>query len=476
MPTRSVVQEFPDDVDWVNVSERPSLASLRGRVVLLVFFGYDSIHSINLIPALRQLQTKYHDGVAVLGIHVPKYAAQRDKAVVLKAANRLHLRFPVANDADWVLWRQLEIEAWPSVLVLDCEGQQAARVQGDDCVRQLDELVAALLDEAAARDLRRFDPAPTSSRPEPRLTLRFPGALALAGERLYVSDSAHNRVLECNREGRVLRQFGSGNPGYWDGHSTDAGFCDPQGLVLLGDALFVADTGNHAVRRIRLLTSDVTTVLGRGELGYDAPRGGVAGTDLAISAPVGVAASADRLYVSLAGQHQIWQLHLGDGRVDVLAGSGLADVVDGDARSAAFAQPAALALLTGQLLVADAGGNALRAVRLADGMVSTLAGAGRWHPGKGESGACLAHPLAVGVDGAGHVFIADTLNDRVVVYAGTGTGAGAGVRVLKLGERLHEPAGLCVDGRTLWLADRNAHAILRVSLENGEIRRVPIGE
>ena len=476
MPTRSVVQEFPDDVDWVNVSERPSLASLRGRVVLLVFFGYDSIHSINLIPALRQLQTKYHDGVAVLGIHVPKYAAQRDKAVVLKAANRLHLRFPVANDADWVLWRQLEIEAWPSVLVLDCEGQQAARVQGDDCVRQLDELVAALLDEAAARDLRRFDPAPTSSRPEPRLTLRFPGALALAGERLYVSDSAHNRVLECNREGRVLRQFGSGNPGYWDGHSTDAGFCDPQGLVLLGDALFVADTGNHAVRRIRLLTSDVTTVLGRGELGYDAPRGGVAGTDLAISAPVGVAASADRLYVSLAGQHQIWQLHLGDGRVDVLAGSGLADVVDGDARSAAFAQPAALALLTGQLLVADAGGNALRAMRLADGMVSTLAGAGRWHPGKGESGACLAHPLAVGVDGAGHVFIADTLNDRVVVYAGTGTGAGAGVRVLKLGERLHEPAGLCVDGRTLWLADRNAHAILRVSLENGEIRRVPIGE
>ncbi len=476
MPTRSVVQEFPDDVDWVNVSERPSLASLRGRVVLLVFFGYDSIHSINLIPALRQLQTKYHDGVAVLGIHVPKYAAQRDKAVVLKAANRLHLRFPVANDADWVLWRQLEIEAWPSVLVLDCEGQQAARVQGDDCVRQLDELVAALLDEAAARDLRRFDPAPTSSRPEPRLTLRFPGALALAGERLYVSDSAHNRVLECNREGRVLRQFGSGNPGYWDGHSTDAGFCDPQGLVLLGDALFVADTGNHAVRRIRLLTSDVTTVLGRGELGYDAPRGGVAGTDLAISAPVGVAASADRLYVSLAGQHQIWQLHLGDGRVDVLAGSGLADVVDGEARSAAFAQPAALALLTGQLLVADAGGNALRAVRLADGMVSTLAGAGRWHPGKGESGACLAHPLAVGVDGAGHVFIADTLNDRVVVYAGTGTGAGAGVRVLKLGERLHEPAGLCVDGRTLWLADRNAHAILRVSLENGEIRRVPIGE
>ena len=476
MPTRSVVQEFPDDVDWVNVSERPSLASLRGRVVLLVFFGYDSIHSINLIPALRQLQTKYHDGVAVLGIHVPKYAAQRDKAVVLKAANRLHLRFPVANDADWVLWRQLEIEAWPSVLVLDCEGQQAARVQGDDCVRQLDELVAALLDEAAARDLRRFDPAPTSSRPEPRLTLRFPGALALAGERLYVSDSAHNRVLECNREGRVLRQFGSGNPGYWDGHSTDAGFCDPQGLVLLGDALFVADTGNHAVRRIRLLTSDVTTVLGRGELGYDAPRGGVAGTDLAISAPVGVAASADRLYVSLAGQHQIWQLHLGDGRVDVLAGSGLADVVDGAARSAAFAQPAALALLTGQLLVADAGGNALRAMRLADGMVSTLAGAGRWHPGKGESGACLAHPLAVGVDGAGHVFIADTLNDRVVVYAGTGTGAGAGVRVLKLGERLHEPAGLCVDGRTLWLADRNAHAILRVSLENGEIRRVPIGE
>ena len=472
MPTRSAVQEFADDLDWVNVRERPLLAALRGRVVLLVFFGYDSIHSINLMPALRQLQTKYHDGVAMLGIHVPKYAAQRDTAAVLKAANRLHLRFPVANDADWQLWRRLGVEAWPSVLVLDCEGQQAARVQGDDCLRELDGLTAALLDEAAARDLRRFDPAPTSARPEPRVALRFPGALAIAGERLYVSDSAHNRVLECNLEGRVLRQFGSGNPGYWDGHSNDAGFSDPQGLALLGDALFVADTGNHAVRRIRLLTGDVATVLGRGELGHDVPRGGVAGTELSVSAPVGLAAGGDRLYVALAGQHQIWQLHLGDDRIDVLAGSGLADVADGDAMAAAFAQPAGLALLAGQLLVADAGGNALRAMRLSDGMVSTLAGAGRWQPGKGESGACLAHPLGIGVDGAGHVFIADTLNDRVVVYAGTG----AGVRALKLDERLHEPAGLCVDGRTLWLTDRNAHSVLRVNLDGGEILRLPIGE
>ncbi len=472
MPTRNTVQEFADDLDWVNVRERPLLAALRGRVVLLVFFSYDSIHSINLIPELRQLQTKYHDGVAVLGIHVPKYAAQRDTAVVLKAANRLHLRFPVANDAEWLLWRQFEIEAWPSVLVLDCEGQQAARVRGDDCLRELDELIATLLDEAAARDLRRFDPAPTSARPEPRVALRFPGALAVAGERLYVSDSAHNRVLECNLEGRVLRQFGSGKPGYWDGHSNDAGFSDPQGLALLGDALFVADTGNHAVRRIRLLTGDVATMLGRGELGYDVPHSGVAGTELAVSAPVGLAAGADRLYVALAGQHQIWQLHLGDHRVDVLAGSGLADVADGEALSAAFAQPAGLALLAGQLLVADAGGNALRAVRLADGMVSTLAGAGRWQPGKGETGACLAHPLGIGVDSTGHAFVADTLNDRVVVYAGTGTG----VRALKLGERLHEPAGLCVDGRTLWLADRNAHAVLRVDLDGGAVRRLPIGE
>ena len=138
-------------------------------------------------------------------------------------------------------------------------------------------------------------------------------------------------MLECNLEGRVLRQFGSGNTGYWDGHSNDAGFSDPQGLVLLGDALFVADTGNHAVRRIRLLTGDVATVLGRGELGYDVPRSGVAGTELAVNAPVGLAAGADRLYVAMAGQHQIWQIHLGEHRVDVLAGSGLADVVDGEA-------------------------------------------------------------------------------------------------------------------------------------------------
>jgi sugar lactone lactonase YvrE len=471
---RRLSPELPDSLEWVNTREPPRLAALRRRVVLLYFWSYDNIHCINLLAGLHQLENKYHDGLTLLGVHTPKYPAQQSGDAVLKAVNRNQVKHPVANDAHWRAWQQYGIGAWPSALLIDCEGRVAGQFAGEGSLRRIDDAVAELLEDAATRDLRDYTPSRGAFRTEPRMVLRFPAHALATDERLYVSDTGHNRILECTHQGRVLRQFGSGNAGYWDGRLADAGFSAPQGLAISNDALYVADTGNHCVRRIRLLRGEVETLLGSGVLGHHTPTDYPPGQRISISAPSGVVLSGDRVYVSVTGQHQIWRIDLRTLGIDVLAGSGRCGVLDGNGAECRLAQPGALAMLPGMLVIADAAGNAIRQLRLSDFVLGTLAGGGPFDSGK-EDGigtqARFAHPMGLAVDGA-RIYVADTLNNRLRTIQVRGGAVGT----LPVDWRFHEPQGLSFAAGALWVADRNAHEILRVDVDAGICARIPVGE
>jgi thiol-disulfide isomerase/thioredoxin len=475
MNARVQAPELPPALEWVNTDQPPTLAALRGRVTLLHFWTFDCVNCLNLLPDLRYVENKYHDGLSVIGIHTPKYAYQREATPVLKAVNRHHIRHAVANDPNYLAWQAYGVSAWPTVAVVDAQGQLAALLPGEGRRQEIDTLVAHLLDEAAARDMRVYESSVPVQRPEPRLPLRFPRRLLVTDSVLWIADSGHNRILECTHEGRIQRQFGSGNPGFWDGRNQDAGFTEPQGMTLLKDALYVADTGNHALRRIRLLTGEVETVAGTGACGYDVPNDALEPTKLAMSAPTAVVGMGERLYFTLAGQHQIWQLDLIKNRLAVFAGNGQLDLIDGDGPAASFAQPSGLALLGQQLVVADAAASAIRLVRLLDNRVSTLVGMGLYEfgdaPGRRDT-ARLQHPLDVCVDPRGLVFIADSYNGKIkALNLRSGE-----VRALNLPYRLNEPAGVAVAAGALWIANTNAHEIVRVDLSSGQIRRLNFSE
>lgn len=467
---RSPAPEFPSPTDWVNTREPLHLAGLRRRVVLLHFWSYDNVHCINLLAGLRQLEHKYHEGLSVLGVHTPKYPGQQSDDAVLKAINRNYVRHPVANDAHWRMWQQYGIESWPTMLLVDCEGNVAGRFVGEASLRRVDDAIAALLEDAAARDLRDYSPAETTFRTEPRMALRFPAHALAAGDRLYVADTGHNRILECTQQGKVVRQFGSGNAGYWDGRLTDAGFNAPQGLAISKDALYVADTGNHCVRRIQLLRGEVETLLGTGLPGHQLPEDSPPGQRIAISAPVAIAVADDSVYMALSGQHQVWRIDLRNGAIDVPVGAGRESAMS----NARLAQPAALASLPHALLVADAAGNAILQLRLSDLTLISLAGGGSYELGHndGPGGqARFAHPCGVAADGD-NAYVADTFNSRLrIVNLQTGE-----TSTLRLEWRLHEPQGLSFAEGSLWVADRNAHEILRVDLDHRRVERIPVAE
>ena len=68
MNARVVAPDLPDSLQWINAAEAPSLAALRGRVVLLHFWTFDSVNCANALADLRYLESKFHDGLSVIGV------------------------------------------------------------------------------------------------------------------------------------------------------------------------------------------------------------------------------------------------------------------------------------------------------------------------------------------------------------------------------------------------------------------------
>ncbi|MBK9496206.1 MAG: redoxin family protein [Xanthomonadales bacterium] len=471
----AIAPDFHSSLEWLN-SAPQSLREHRGRAVAIVFFSVGSAYCQNVLAELRQLQQKYADGLSVLGVHTPKFDAERDPKLVLKAINRLTVRFPVVQDANFVTWQHYGLSVWPTVILLDAEGKVVEAIVGDSPRERLDPLIEQVLERAGEADLRVYDAVAYASKQESGMPLAFPSGLAANDRHLYVSDTGHNRILECTHDGRILRQFGAGSAGFIDGGLADACFNLPRGLALWKDALYVADTGNHALRKISLMDGDVETLAGNGKAGLRPEDVVVDPRHTALNAPWSVASAFDKLYVAMAGWHQVWEYDLGRGSFRPLVGNGEMGMNDGDAMASVFAQPAGMALAQQTLFIADAASSSIRGVQLASGKVQTLVGVGLYEFGNLNGAlrvARLQYPMAIALDPrTPQLWIADTYNSALKLL----NPVTREVKSYDFNYRLHQPAALTVNRSSLWLANTDAHEVLRMDFDGGTPRRLSIGE
>ena len=265
-------------------------------------------------------------------------------------------------------------------------------------------------------------------------------------------------------------------PGFIDGPAELAAFSRPHGLCLQRDLLYVADSGNHAVRRIHLRTGDVETLLGTGRPGTPV-EGPVPGPRaVALDQPRAVAVSGDVLLVACCGDNRIWHFDLGKDRLSLAAGSGALGIHDGTGAEAAFAEPVALAAVQQRAYICDGAGSAIRTLDLRKRQVSTLVGQDPWNYGRTDgvrSAARLQDPQAIALDpGAPVLWIADAGNDLLRTLR---LGGGE-LATYALPQRLHGPGGLAVTEGVVWIADTDAHAVLRLDVHTGALQHVPVGE
>ena len=467
--------ELPASIEWINCAPA-SLQSLRGTVTLVAFWSAGSAYCHNLLEDLRQLQHKFSGALQVIALHTPKFDAERNPQLLRKVCNQLGVGVRVAHDPAFVAWQHYAIAAWPTVAVVDASGVLREYIIGDRQRDALEALVTQLIGEVGKQS---YDAQSLQLRQtEPSTALSFPSGLCATERLLYVADSGHNSVLECTFDGRIMRRFGSGTADFMDGITAAASFRRPRGLSVARDTLFVADTGNHALRRIRLADGDVLTVAGSGAPGQPVEAAVSAGNAraLVLNQPWDVAAADDRVFIAMAGCNQIWALDRIQNRFVHVAGSGVLGVVDGEGSDSAFAHPAGLALVHSLLYVADAAGSAVRSLQISTGKVQTLLGQGLFDFGDitgQRAEAKLQYPLALAKDpDAPYVWVLDSYNNVIKKLR---LGGGEVLR-FDIEHKLHRPSALAIAQGSLWVANTDAHEVLRIDAASGAVRRLPIGE
>lgn len=478
---------------WLNTDEPISLADLKGKIVLLDFWTYCCINCIHVLPDLKYLEQKYGKQLVVIGVHSAKFENEKDSEQIQQAIHRYEIDHPVINDSEMILWNRFGIRSWPTLALIDPEGRLVGIQPGEGNRILFDRIISQMVKYHRWKGtLNEERLSFRQSVTAPNLqTLHYPGKVLVdpATARIFISDSSHHRIVVCDLDGKFQTTIGAANQGFQDGDFQTAQFNRPQGMTLINNRLYVADTDNHAIRVVDFESKAVTTLVGTGvQAGYGA-AGGLVG-EAKLNSPWDLVVSSDRMYIAMAGSHQIWSHQIGSEQVSVFAGNGAEDIVNGRRQAAAFAQPSDLAISKDgtRLFIADSEGSAIRRIDLETGFVSTIAGTSGLPRGQSlfEFGDVdgagpdirLQHPLAVTVVQGG-LLVADSYNHKIKsisipsLQASTWFGTGkAGATISPLA--LAEPGDITATDEFAYIADTNNHRILKVDLKTQAAIQLPI--
>src|SRR3989339_1534890 len=477
--------ELSGGASWLNVSKLLTLADLRGKVVLLDFWTYCCINCMHIIPDLKKLEAKYPKELVVIGVHSAKFQNEREAENIRQAILRYGIEHPVINDSNLAIWHAYGARAWPTLVLIDPEGNIVGSDTGEGHYETLDKLIGKLVSEFRSKNLINEKPIPLSLEKYKQgpSFLSFPGKI-LADEtskRLFIADSNHNRIVITNLEGEVLDIAGNGETSRGYGAFKDASFHHPQGMAIQGDNLYVADTENHLIRKLDLKAKTVKTIAGTGKQAEFMASGGM-GISSPLNSPWDLAYLDGRLYIAMAGAHQIWVMDLETTVFQPFAGSGAEGRTDGLLDKSALAQPSGITVSGKRLYFADSEVSSIRYVDLEKKEVKTVVGQDLFVfgdvDGKGDE-VRLQHPLGV-FNHNGLVYIADTYNHRIKVLnpldrtCRTFAGNGKAGYVDGKDARFYEPGGLSIARNKLYVADTNNHAIRVLDMKTKEVSTLQI--
>lgn len=461
-------------LQWLNCDPLP-LEHFRGHPLLIAFWNVSSGTSQTMMQWFAQTAHRNRGKAGFLAVHVPKFESERDGVVARRWMEALGVSIPLVNDVAWAAWQRFNVEAWPTTLLLDANGKVCRSVVGDRDLDTIGDALESLIDASFLRASGVVHMPALRPASAARL-LSMPMGLAVTANKLFIADTCRHRILECSQDGRILRRIGSGQADLLDGNEREAGFRFPRALAVVQDKMYIADSGNHAVRVMDMRLGQVETLLGSGR--GDDPRAVRVqqARDATLDRPVALACDGKILYVGMAGTPQVWAFDLVSREFTRVAGSGEFGFLDGKASVAQFAQPGALAVVGDQLWVLDSGSSALRRVGLADGAVATSIGRGVFEFGQQDGTrrkALMQGPLGMVLEpDGGNLWVADTGNRAIRLMSLQSNVLTTAIQNVDW----TMPTAMARAGGAIWVLDAGADAVVRIDPKTGDIRIMRLHE
>lgn len=474
--------DFPTGAQWLNVDHAISMKDLHGKIVLLDFWTFCCINCMHVIPDLKRLEEKYPNQLVVIGVHSAKFDSEKDSDNIRNAILRYEIHHPVINDKDFKVWGSYGVRAWPSFALINPEGKVVGITSGEGVYETLEPYIDEMAKHYQAEGKLNLKPIPLDLEKDkkPAMPLSFPGKIAAdeKSDTLVISDSDHNRIVMTSLNGKVKEVIGGKAAGFKDGSFHTARFYRPQGVYFDSEQniIYVADTENHAIRKIDLTQKKVETLAGTGHQAREYNIEGI-GKQVALNSPWDLIKIGDLLYIAMAGFHQIWTLNLQTLEGKVYAGSGNENIADqANVKEASLAQTSGITTDGQKLYFVDSETSSLRSAGLPspDGGrpsngVTTFIGSGLFDFGDKDgaaSQATLQHPIGIAYH-EGLLYLADTYNNKIKVFnpqtriittllgeSKAGYTDGPAAQSL-----FNEPCGLAFAREKIYIADTNNNLI-----------------
>lgn len=415
--------------EWLNVVRPLEMSDLKDRIILLDFWTYACVNCTQTIQEIKKFEEQFGSKITVIGVHSGKFDNEKNLTQIRKAIIRNDITHPVINDAKMRIWNSFKIPAWPSLVLIDPHGNVVKTYVGEAGIFGAKVGIKKLIAEYKYELNRDSLPIAPEKYSIDGNILSFPTKIEYAADFsyksrhlpvLFIANTGKNEILVTSLTGDVITKIGSGAADLKDGSFENAAFKAPQGLLYRAGKLYVADTGNHALREIDFKSSEVTTLIGSGQRGeaFDAKQTLEANSfDLASPTDIEFFPNPENIVIANSGAHQILTYNIAKDTISVLAGSGFEGIVDGKYPNNQLAQTADMAAYNHKLYFLDSETSSLRMMD-ESGAVKTLIGQDLFKFGNkngGKSEALMQHPLGLMVDDTG-AYISDSFNHTIRKY------------------------------------------------------------
>ena len=139
------------DGTWIN-SDPLTVVGLKGRVVLVDFWTFGCYNCRNTLPALKRLHERYNrQGLTIIGVHSPEFEGEKSIDNVRREVRSLGILYGVLTDNDYLTWNAYDINAWPTIVILDKQGRIRWTHIGEGLYDEQEQVIRKLLAEETGK-------------------------------------------------------------------------------------------------------------------------------------------------------------------------------------------------------------------------------------------------------------------------------------------------------------------------------------